>query len=168
MYQYRVEYYNFSGERNDIRTFNQEVVGGGVRHFQCNKLHLLAIREAKAIASAFCLVIDDEWDTPKMATRGHGDKETCRALDMKSKKEAQYEASFGQLKNVWVWSAGEKEHLVQKSSVSGNNLGSLALVRWIRWKTFSWMRLSRAHTDVEWTSLSYPTAHIKSLTGTAR
>ena len=100
MVEPRVAYFNFSSERNDIRSFNQEVVGGGVGHFQCNKMHLLAIREAKAITSAFCLVIEDRRDTPKMATIGHGDKETCRALDMKSKKDAQDEANFGQLKNV--------------------------------------------------------------------
>lgn len=83
-------YFSFSRERNDIRSFNQEVLGGGVGHFQCSKMLLLAIREAKGITSACCLVRREEkTDTPKMATIGHGEREICKAPKRKLKKEAQ-------------------------------------------------------------------------------
>ncbi len=87
-------YFSFSRERSDIRSFNQGVVGGGVGHFQSSKMHLLATREANVITSAYCFERGEEnTDTPKMATIGHGGREICKAPERKSEKEAQYEAN---------------------------------------------------------------------------
>jgi len=45
---------------------------------------------------------EEKTDTKKMATIGHRGREICKAPERKSKKEAQFEASLGQVKNVMI------------------------------------------------------------------
>lgn len=104
------------------------IVSGGLGLFQCKSICRLAIRAANATRSAWYLLNLSTGDTPKIAIKGHGDRGVPKILESELKNDVQKGPSLGQEKNVCVWSAGEREHLIHLSSESGKNLFSLALV----------------------------------------
>ena len=78
----------FSKWRKD-KSFNQEVVPGGLGLLQC--IRCLAMRVANAMRSAWYLVnLSSTGDTPKIAIKRHEGKD----------KGGKKDASFGQQKNV--------------------------------------------------------------------
>ena len=64
------EYFIFSDDRNEIKSLSQEVVEGGLGLFQCRRIRLRAMSEAKATtSSSFLEKPAGVRGTPKMATK---------------------------------------------------------------------------------------------------
>ena len=76
-----IYFFTFSKDRKDIKSLNQEVVGGAFGHFQCKRIRLRAMREAKATTSEFFLMrLVGVQGTPKMEISGQGSNLILRAL----------------------------------------------------------------------------------------
>lgn len=101
------EYLIFSKDRKDIKSLNQEVVGGAFGLFQCNRIRLRAMREAKATTSEFFLVrLVEVRGTPKMDISGQGSNLILRELFNDLKKHDQKLTNLGQEKkhmNMVCW-----------------------------------------------------------------
>ena len=96
-----MEYFTFSNDKKDIKSLSQDVEGGGLGLFHCNKIRLRAIREAKATTSELILVrLFGKGGTPKMAINGVCSNVILRALPIVLKKQDQNSANFGQEKNA--------------------------------------------------------------------
>ena len=68
-----IVYLIFSKYKKDIRSFNQELEGGGFRSFQCSRIRLRATSDAKAITLfSLAVKIEDSSGTPKIETSGLG------------------------------------------------------------------------------------------------